>query len=385
MIHIQSEKECCGCEACKNKCPLKCITMQVNQEGFLYPIIDKKKCINCHLCEKVCPMLHPYSSNAPYKVLGIKNKNVSIQKSSASGGLFSILAETVINKGGCVFGAAFTPDWNVKHICATTLEELIPIKGSKYLQSHINDVFQKVEQKLKLGILVLFSGTPCQISGLKHYLTKEYPNLYTAEIICHSVISPQIWQNYLQSVSKGKEISSINFRDKQKGWKNYTLSIKGKHNRYLLKDLASENFYMRCIFKGILSRYSCYECQAKNGMSSCDITIGDFWGIENIDKAFYDKNGVSIALLRNPRIEDILDLSKCEYKSYDYNKVISFNHAIETSLPLPILRDSIYKEIKENGINILSRYGKVSLKLKLKNRIKLYIKAQIWKRKRSES
>lgn len=213
MITIKSDKDCCGCEACLNKCPQQCITMEKNQEGFLYPKIDSNKCINCHLCEKVCPILHPFEDRPPYKTLAIKNKNQQIRKNSASGGLFSILAESIIEKGGCVYGAAFTKDWTVRHICITQKEELSLLRGSKYLQSSIGLCYQDIESKLKQGVPILFTGTPCQISGLKHYLIKEYTNLYTAEIICHSTTSPQLWQTYLKFISKGEKITNPQIRN----------------------------------------------------------------------------------------------------------------------------------------------------------------------------
>lgn len=372
MIIIKSDKDCCGCGACENKCPQQCIKLEKNPEGFLYPNIDSTKCINCHLCEKVCPILHPFENKLPYKTLAIKNKNQQIRKNSASGGLFSILAETMIEQGGCVYGAAFTKDWNVQHICVTKKDELSPLRGSKYLQSSIGLCYQDIESKLKRGIPVLFTGTPCQISGLKHYLIKEYTNLYTAEIICHSVISPQLWQAYLNFVSNGEKITSVNFRDKRFGWKDYTILIKGV-KKIFIKNISAENFYMSCIFKGLLSRYSCYECPVKNGKSSCDITIGDFWGIDTIDKKFYDSLGVSVALLRNPKIESLLNLSNCEHKEFRYEDALKYNKAIEKPLLLPPERQTIYNEIKNNGISILLRYTNISFKSKLKKRIKLLL------------
>lgn len=380
MIIIKSDNDCCGCGACQNKCPQQCITMEKNLEGFLYPRIDSNKCINCHLCEKVCPMLHPFENKPPYKTLAIKNKNQQIRKNSASGGLFSILAETMIEQGGCVYGAAFTKDWNVQHICVTKKDDLSLLRGSKYLQSSIGLCYQDIESKLRQGIPVLFTGTPCQISGLKHYLIKEYTNLYTAEIICHSVVSPQLWQTYLHSISKGEKITNINFRNKRLGWKDYTILIKGV-KRIFIKNLAAENFYMSCIFKGLLSRYSCYECPAKDGRSSCDITIGDFWGIDTIDKSFYDTLGVSIALLRNPKIESLLNLTNCEYKEFRYEDALKYNKAIEKPLLLPPDRKNIYGEIKSNGINILLKYTNYSIKSKLKKRFKLLLHL-LWNQKK---
>lgn len=197
MIDIKEKKECCGCNACAQRCPKSCITMREDSEGFLYPEVDKEICIDCGICEKVCPVMYQGNKRKPLAVYAVKHKNNEIRLSSSSGGVFTALAESVIDEGGVVFGAKFDDNWCVVHSYSETKEGLAAFRGSKYLQSRIGDSFKKVECFLKANRKVLFSGTPCQIAGLKRFLRKEYDNLLTVDFVCHGVPSPGVWREYL--------------------------------------------------------------------------------------------------------------------------------------------------------------------------------------------
>lgn len=198
MIFIQDKKECCGCSACASVCPKNCITMSEDSEGFLYPHVDESVCIDCHLCERVCPMINHGKDREPLAVYAAKNSNETIRMQSSSGGIFTLLAERVIDEGGVVFGASFNDRWEVVHDHVETKEELAKFRGSKYVQSKIGDNYRKVKLFLSEGRNVLFSGTPCQISGLKKYLRKDYDNLLAVDFICHGVPSPGVFRTYLQ-------------------------------------------------------------------------------------------------------------------------------------------------------------------------------------------
>ena len=240
MIDIKDKKDCCGCSACVQKCPKQCISLKEDCEGFLYPIVDKDICIDCGLCEKVCPILYQGEERKPLKVFAAKNHDEEIRKQSSSGGIFTLLAEKIINEGGVVFGAKFDENWDVKHDYTETIEGLAAFRGSKYVQSRIEDNYRKAETFLKQGRKVLFSGTPCQIAGLKRFFRKEYENLLTVDFICHGVPSPGVWRRYLQETVarmcdknrvstdpisiKNARVESISFRDKSHGWKN-TVSL----------------------------------------------------------------------------------------------------------------------------------------------------------------
>lgn len=246
MINIIDKKNCCGCNACVQHCPKSCITMQEDEEGFLYPIVDQEVCIDCGLCEKVCPVLNQGEERKPLQVYAANNTNEEIRMQSSSGGVFTLLAETIIQEGGVVFGARFNDDWEVIHDYTETQEGLATFRGSKYVQSRIGDSYCQAEQFLKKGRKVLFSGTPCQIAGLNLFLRKEYNNLLTVDFICHGVPSPGVWKSYLEELialqgnrknsvlshskpiilNSIRDISRIEFRNKRLGWKKYSFALR---------------------------------------------------------------------------------------------------------------------------------------------------------------
>lgn len=198
MINIHKETSCCGCAACANVCTRQAITMQRDKKGFLYPVIEAGKCNNCGLCEKICPMLNGNEERIPVHTFALKNKNEAVRMQSSSGGLFTILAEGILRENGVVYGAVFNEEWNVIHTRIDSTEELHRLRGSKYVQSVIGDIFKQVREDLKANKKVLFSGSPCQVAGLNAFLRKEYDNLTTVDFVCHGVPNPRIWEEYLQ-------------------------------------------------------------------------------------------------------------------------------------------------------------------------------------------
>lgn len=202
MIQITDKQNCCGCEACVQRCPKQCITMQSDHEGFLYPKVNEEICIHCGLCEKVCPIINTATEKEPFKILGAKANDDEIVKKSSSGGFFSLIAEKVLSQNGVIFGAKFDKNWNVVHDYTDNINELDVFRRSKYVQSRIGNTYQKAEDFLKAGRLVLFTGTPCQIKGLKLFLRKDYENLLTVDFVCHGVPSPAVWNMYLDAYIK---------------------------------------------------------------------------------------------------------------------------------------------------------------------------------------
>ena len=236
MIDIKSKQECCGCQACFNICPKNAIEMIEDNEGFKYPSINKEKCIKCGLCEKVCPYVNEYSKKQILNesiAYGGWNLNEEIRRISSSGGIFTAIAKYIIEKNGVVCGAIFDENLNVVHDIVDNLNDLKKMNGAKYVQSDMRDNLKKIKKYLDNGRLVLFSGTPCQVSGLNSYLNKEYNNLYTCDIVCHGVPSPKVFNKYKKELEKdnSSKISFINFRDKITGWKSYSFLVKFKNNK----------------------------------------------------------------------------------------------------------------------------------------------------------
>lgn len=391
MIEIKDKCQCSGCSACEQRCPRQCISLKEDQEGFMYPFVDIENCIDCGLCEKVCPIINQGEPRFPLKVFAAKNKNEEIRLKSSSGGIFTLLAESIIQEGGVVFGARFDESWNVIHDYTETIEGLAAFRGSKYVQSRIGRTFRQVESFLKTGRKVMFTGTPCQVSGLKHYLLNDYDNLLTVDFVCHGVPSPLVWREYLQTLfmpkNTGREctvlsshtdipvISDINFRDKLSGWKKFgfvvrtrPISNKDRNNgsipedQVFLREPFYENIFMRGFLHDIYLRPSCYDCQVKSGKSGADITMGDFWGIDNHLPEFDDDKGVSIVLVQSEKGITLID--KCSMSMLlipvGYQQVFNANQALERSAYCA----KKYREYFWNGRDGLSSISRTLKKMK---------------------
>lgn len=346
MIKIIDKEQCCGCSACLHICPKNSITFKEDKEGFLYPHVNMETCIDCGLCEKVCPVLNQNEERIPEKVYAAKHEDDEIRMKSSSGGIFTLLAEHVIDEGGVVFGARFNEKWEVIHDYTETKEGLAPFRGSKYVQSYIGNSYKIAESFLKNGRKVMFTGTPCQIAGLKKFLRKEYDNLLTVDFVCHGVPSPMIWQKYLEEEiadQDGAVLTGVNFRDKSIGWKDFSFVLNFskkegtiKHN-YALSSVFTENIYMKAFLSNLSLRPSCYACPAKAGKSGADITIGDFWGIENVMSVFDDGEGISVVFLYTLSDKGIIPNEASIECSFEY--AVKDNSAVIDSVKLPLYRD----------------------------------------------
>ena len=367
--------------------------MTRDEEGFAYPKAEPSLCIECGLCEKVCPMLNTRNSRKPIQVCAAINNDDTIRSESSSGGMFTALAETVIKNGGIVFGAMFDHNWRVVHGYTDTLEGLIAFRGSKYVQSEIGGCYITVKDYLQQGRQVLFSGTPCQISGLKHFLRKEYDSLVTVDVVCHGVPSPKIWEDYVESIRRPKgavdgkntvlsslndtpSIEGISFRDKRNGWKKYGFvvryspdqrkgekfglsSVNDKNEFY---QVARDNPYMLGFLKDFYLRNSCHECQFRCGKSGSDITLADYWGIEHVLPEVSDDKGVSLVLINSAKGESLFNHSIEKVKVYpsNYESAYYWNHALEQDSPIPHVRDYFWKHYKQNGFRaVMKAYKKM--------------------------
>lgn len=297
-----NRQDCCGCTACLHSCPVHCITMQEGEEGFLYPVINEEHCIHCRKCETVCPMRRMENRNTETAAYVGYCRNEAIREQSSSGGIFSALAEWVLQQDGVVFGAAFDENFEVCHTAIETTAELGKLRGSKYVQSRLGNAYSEVKHYLEMERIVLFTGTACQIAGLKKYLNREYVNLYTVDVLCHGVPSPEIWKKYLTEQEKryGASIEKIEFRNKKRGWNNFSMKIVfSDRQQYSVR--FSEDKFMQMFLGNLDLRSSCYACPFKTIPRMSDMTIGDSWGIEKVMPDLGDDKGTSVVLVHSSK------------------------------------------------------------------------------------
>lgn len=353
-----SDAECTGCSACANSCSKDAISMEANNEGFLYPKINNERCVGCLACEKSCPVINAtkLDNTSNPRTFACWNNDKDARAESSSGGAFSALATAVIRHGGIVIGAAYDENMAVKHKIIKDIAGLQEIRGSKYVQSEIGDIFKKVKDLAKQGITILFVGTPCQINGLRTYLKRDYANLYLCDFICHGVPSPLLFKEYINWIEdkKGIKITAFNFRSKRSGWydairvANKKIPMKGKYDSYFFG-----------FNKDITLRESCYRCPAIGIPRKGDLTIADFWGIGmryKFDKAAEIADGISLMMLNNDKGSELFHLAK-DYMTFEER---DFNEALERNKPMivpsnrPLARDTFYQDLRSHG------YGQVA-------------------------
>ena len=323
MVVLLDASNCCGCSACANICPHKAIIMVENSEGFLYPEIDETKCVNCGLCKKACPILNKNNSNFKKPDCYAAMADDELRKVSSSGGAFSIIAEYILGKNGYICGCTFDEkELKAKHIIINSKEDLPKLRGSKYVQSEIGSCYQEVKQLLENGSFVLFSGTPCQVAGLKSFLRKDYETLLTVDILCHGVPSPKVYRKYLNGLlqTRDEKVIKVNFRDKVRGW-SPTLTNTTTTTTTTYSYTQVDDTYMQLFLSNISLRKNCTDCKFCTTQREGDFTIADFWGIEKYDKSLNDGKGTSLILLNN-------NIAKEIYKKIEEN--------FKLSQPVPI-------------------------------------------------
>ena len=366
-IEELNKADCCGCTSCAQKCPKGAIRMQADEEGFLYPTIDKNKCINCGLCSKFCPQLKKISKmNKEYpKAYAIRNKNQDELLKSSSGGFFSVLANYVLDNNGIVFGAAYDTNLNINHIKATTKKELEPIRSSKYVQSNINNTYKEAEQALKNDQYVLFTGTPCQIAGLNSYLNKKYDKLITADIVCHGVPSQKLFHKYIDYLSEKfkSKVIEYNFRSKEKkGWDKVS-KIKTEDGKIRYIESEFDPYYSNFL-NCITFRKSCYQCHYANYNRISDFTMADYWGIDDVHPNFFKEEGNSLILINNPTAKKILKRlsDNIEIIETDLNVAANYNKNLIEPSKKSSRREFVYEKIDEKSPK---KFIKKNLKYKI--------------------
>lgn len=325
-------KKCTGCGACENICPVGAITMKENDEGFLNPVVDVEKCVNCGLCSKKCIALNPEYGNVPVPKCYAMMADDDTRFISSSGGMFSVVAEYILEKGGYVCGAAYKSDFKVEHIIIHDRRDLPRLRGSKYMQSHTNQIYKQIKELLEDGQLVLFTGMPCQVAGLYTCLGKDYENLYTIDLLCHGITSSKVFEKYHKDVLGGKELKRLEFKAKEPwGWHagvNAYFTDGSKYSKPLESDM-----YFIAYLKSIAKNTVCGVCRVNKLPRQGDLTIGDFWGIPQTDPEMYDKKGTSLVLVNNEKAQKLFDVLRPRMKS-----------SKEESLQMAIKRNLIIKQ-----------------------------------------
>lgn len=301
--------KCTGCGACSNICPVSAITMQADEEGFPYPVVDSAKCTDCGLCLGTCAAHElTVEKNTDKPVCYAMMAENEIREESSSGGMFGLMAQHVLSQKGAVVGCAYNEKLEAEHILITDMDRLPALRHSKYTQSRMGDIYKQTKKFLtdNPDKPLLFTGCPCHVAGLRMYLKKDYPNLITADIICHGIVSPKVFARYIDELSelKGSKLTEITFREKRVfGW---TTAVGAKFENGKVYHRGDEDPYLKAYLKNLMSRPSCSGCQFTTISRQGDITIGDFWGITKLDKTMSDTRGTSLVLVNNPKGEKLM-------------------------------------------------------------------------------
>lgn len=376
MFAINYEN-CTGCGACVQRCPKQCISWTTKEFDFRYPRVDEASCINCGLCEKVCPIDKELKAPTAQKAYAAVHKDSAVLEKSTSGGAFTALADTIFSRGGVVYGAAMLNGMQVKHIRTEDKSSFADLRSSKYLQSDTGTTYQMVEQDLKQGKVVLYSGTPCQIDGLKCFLRKEYENLYTTDIVCHGVGSQAYFDKYMEFAKEryGK-IKALRFRSKEyAGWScgGGVVVVDTSNSEKKIPYRDFDNYYYSYFLSGDIYRKCCYSCKYANTKRVGDFSLGDYWGVEALKLPLQTEDGCSLLLVNNNRaeklLETVVDLDKVETT---IEQAAHCNKQLNEPSRLPESRQKRIEEyVSMNGQQIQKVYLKTHQKTVVKGKMKV--------------
>ena len=351
-IQLPTIEHCTGCQACRVACPKNAITMQENEKGNIYPVVNEQQCINCNKCANVCPELSPLTFNAKQeKVYAMWVNNTKNRKCSTSGGASYIMAKTIIERGGYLCGAIYN-DGGAEHRICNNIDELYRFQGSKYVHSNVKDVYKEVEMLLKNGKEVLFTGTPCQVAALRSYLIKEYDTLYCIDIVCHGVPNKKVLGNRIKAIEKvyGQKVIDIRFRDKQPDQHNTFMKYTFEDASSLSNSYSSDP-YSRSFVLNYTLRDNCFNCKYSKAERCSDITIADFWGYAPQKLKFHSyRKGTSLMIVNSEKGSRLLNEIKrfCTYDdSRDFDYAVKGNH----NLKAPQIRPDDYNLFWERYLN----------------------------------
>lgn len=372
--------ECCGCSLCASVCPQKCISLEEDEEGFLYPKIDETLCVSCGFCMNACKERDKkMKKDVQLKSYIGYHSNEDIRRQSSSGGLFYVLAEHILNKGGSVYGAAFTETFKVEHKRIVAKEELPLLMTSKYVQSAVDSIFALVQRDLQEGRTVLFSGTPCQVAAVRQFIKEKRisGNILLVDFICHGVPSPGIWGTYVQYLEQKMHspLQYVNFRDKQFGWHDFHFYAKSKKG--YIEESHELNVYMRAFLSDRNLRPSCYKCSFKKENYYSDITLADAWKIEKDFPKWADDKGTSLFVVRTKQGRELLAALSEEFicREADYNQWCKYNTSLVAPTAMPTTRQEFFDRYKtKQNTEFWNGFNKPNLKKQVKYCVKKFLK-----------
>lgn len=329
---------CVGCGNCELNCLNDCIVMRPDNHGFFYPEKDEVRCTGCGRCEQVCPALRSHETiqdeMPPAYAAYIKDEEIRLN--SSSGGIFSALAMHILRQGGIVCGATLDSSLTVKHDLTDRVETLGKFRGSKYVQSNLGESFAVIQAYLEMGRSVLFSGTPCQVAALHAFLKKDYTELTTVDFICHGVPSPKVWETYLRWQNSVHDANAItaSFRDKKIGWKQFSMTLTFDDGQEYSVPFHQDVF-ARAFLKNLFLRDTCYNCEYKSKKRYSTLTLGDFWGCENILPDLNYHSGLSLVISQSNKGSQLLDsiANICEIIAIDGEEAVKYNKTMVNSCP----------------------------------------------------
>lgn len=362
IMKIDTKKKCCACWACVNVCPTNAITMVGDEYGFLFPSINKNICISCNSCEQVCQIDAPVTGSVPSEVYALICMDKGLLARSSSGGAFGVLAKSILQNGGAVIGCAFSDNFQVKHVVINETEQLDTLHGSKYVQSEIGNVLSIAKSLLDNDRQVLFSGTPCQIAGLKKYLSHDYEKLITVDLICHGTPSQKLFDDYITYLNKENKglVTKYRFRAKKRN-SNFIgyADILKKNGTITRKDIYWQTDPYNFLFMyGKTYRENCYSCAYANIKRIGDITIGDYWGAESLGVPIDASAGVSLLTVNSDRGKQLFDTVSSEISKYTSSIEHAAKHNGQLTKPYekPAEREQILKLWADRGFPALAEY-----------------------------
>lgn len=382
MISVYDKKEnCCGCTACKSICPTKAIQMIPDQEGFLYPEINQELCIDCGRCRKVCPFLNSIrvddKLDKPF-VYAVKQKDFETRMQSTSGGVYTSISNVVLDKSGSIYGVKFDKNFKVIHSKAIDNKGRNKFRGSKYVQSDLGDIFNQIQNELKSGQIVFFTGTGCQVAGLRKFLLDTKTNidgLITNDIICHGTPSPLLWDEFLKFIQKNSKLKSYTFRYKEKGWHGYNIKAEFEDGKIKV-NTPDIKVYSNIFTTDCALRPSCYNCKFANLERKSDIMIGDFWGVEKTMPEIDDDKGISLVLVNTIKGKDVFDLIKSNIDIWESNTRDCLQPNLIGPTKKPQKREMFWQDYYDYGFTFIAKkYAEYNFKSVVKRNIRSALKS----------